>query len=99
MAAADWARVKSKAQASVKDIADELIKLYAERQATTGYGFSKDSSYQNEFEAMFPYDETRDQLRAIEEIKKDMEKATSDGSLALRRCWLWEDRSCHSCSL
>ncbi|MZQ83444.1 transcription-repair coupling factor [Paenibacillus sp. 5J-6] len=71
---ADWARVKSKARASVKDIADELIKLYAERQATTGYGFSKDSSYQNEFEAMFPYDETRDQLRAIEEIKNDMEK-------------------------
>jgi len=72
---ADWARVKSKARASVKDIADELIKLYAERQAATGYGFSKDSSYQNEFEAMFPYDETRDQLRAIEEIKNDMEKA------------------------
>ena len=72
---ADWARVKSKARASVKDIADELIKLYAERQAATGYGFSKDSSYQNEFEAMFPYDETRDQLRAIEEIKVDMEKA------------------------
>ncbi|GFZ99690.1 transcription-repair-coupling factor [Paenibacillus marchantiophytorum] len=72
---ADWARVKSKARASVKDIADELIKLYAERQATTGYGFSKDSSYQNEFEAMFPYDETRDQLRAIEEIKVDMEKS------------------------
>ncbi|WNR44770.1 transcription-repair coupling factor [Paenibacillus roseipurpureus] len=71
---ADWARVKSKARASVKDIADELIKLYAERQAAKGYGFGKDSSYQNEFEAMFPYDETRDQLRAIEEIKKDMEK-------------------------
>ena len=39
-----------------------------------GYGFSKDTPYQNEFEAMFPYDETRDQIRAIEEIKKDMEK-------------------------
>ncbi|RTE08072.1 transcription-repair coupling factor [Paenibacillus whitsoniae] len=72
---ADWARVKSKARSAVKDIADDLIKLYAERQAATGYGFGKDSSYQQEFEAMFPYDETRDQLRAIEEIKKDMEKA------------------------
>ncbi|MGG1514636.1 transcription-repair coupling factor [Paenibacillus oryzisoli] len=72
---ADWARVKNKARSAVKDIADDLIKLYAERQAATGYGFGKDSSYQNEFEAMFPYDETRDQLRAIEEIKKDMEKA------------------------
>ncbi|UJF33119.1 transcription-repair coupling factor [Paenibacillus hexagrammi] len=72
---ADWARVKNKVRASVKDIADDLIKLYAERQATPGYGFSADSAYQNEFEAMFPYDETRDQLRAIEEIKKDMEKS------------------------
>lgn len=70
---ADWNRVKSKAQSSVKDIADELIKLYALRQSTTGYGFSKDSAYQNEFESLFPYDETHDQLRAIEEIKKDME--------------------------
>ncbi|MCD1261888.1 transcription-repair coupling factor [Paenibacillus athensensis] len=72
---AEWARVKSKVRSSVKDIADDLIKLYAERQATSGYGFSADSAYQNEFEAMFPYDETPDQLRAIEEIKKDMEKS------------------------
>jgi transcription-repair coupling factor (superfamily II helicase) len=72
---AEWARVKSKVRSSVKDIADELIKLYADRQATTGYGFSKDSAYQNEFEGMFPYDETPDQLRAIDEIKEDMEKS------------------------
>jgi transcription-repair coupling factor (superfamily II helicase) len=71
---ADWARVKSKVRSSVKDIADDLIKLYADRQATTGYGFSSDSTYQNEFEGMFPYDETPDQLRAIIEIKEDMEK-------------------------
>jgi transcription-repair coupling factor (superfamily II helicase) len=69
----EWTRAKSKAHSSVQDIADDLIKLYAERQATTGFGFSKDTPYQQEFEAMFPYDETRDQLRAIEEIKKDME--------------------------
>ncbi|NBD28092.1 transcription-repair coupling factor [Paenibacillus glycinis] len=69
----EWTRVKSKAQSSVKDIADELIKLYAERQATTGFGFGQDTSYQQEFEAMFPYDETVDQLRAIAEIKKDMQ--------------------------
>ncbi|MCR8645865.1 transcription-repair coupling factor [Paenibacillus sp. N1-5-1-14] len=71
---ADWNRVKSKARASVKDIADDLIKLYAQRQATVGYGFSKDTPYQNEFESMFPYDETNDQLRTIEEIKGDMEQ-------------------------
>ncbi|SDX84988.1 transcription-repair coupling factor [Paenibacillus sp. CF384] len=71
----EWTRVKSKAQSSVKDIADELIKLYADRQATTGFAFGADTSYQQDFEAMFPYDETVDQLRAIKEIKKDMQTA------------------------
>ncbi|MDF2960566.1 MAG: Mfd [Paenibacillus sp.] len=71
----DWNRVKSKARASVQDIADDLIKLYAERQATKGYGFNPDSTYQQEFEGMFPYEETTDQLRAISEIKQDMEKS------------------------
>lgn len=71
----EWTRVKSKAQSSVKDIADELIKLYADRQATTGFAFGTDTSYQQDFEAMFPYDETVDQLRAISEIKKDMQTA------------------------
>lgn len=69
---ADWNRVKSKVRSSVQDIADDLIKLYAERQATPGYGFGEDTPYQQEFEAMFPYDETTDQLRAIHEIKEDM---------------------------
>lgn len=71
----EWTKAKSKARASVQDIADDLIKLYAQRQSTPGFAFSKDTSYQQEFEAMFPYDETRDQLRAIEEIKRDMEKS------------------------
>ncbi|WP_018753527.1 transcription-repair coupling factor [Paenibacillus sanguinis] len=71
----EWTRVKNKVRSSVQDIADDLIKLYAERQAAPGYGFEKDSPEQHEFEAMFPYDETPDQLRAIEEIKKDMEKS------------------------
>ncbi|MEI7027675.1 transcription-repair coupling factor [Paenibacillus sp. y28] len=70
----EWNRVKSKVRTSVQDIADDLIKLYAERQSATGFGFGKDTPYQQEFEGMFPYDETVDQLRAIEEIKKDMEK-------------------------
>lgn len=71
----EWTRVKNKVRSSVQDIADDLIKLYAERQAAPGYGFEKDSPEQHEFEGMFPYDETPDQLRAIEEIKKDMEKS------------------------
>lgn len=69
----EWTRVKNKVRSSVQDIADDLIKLYADRQSSPGYGFEKDTPEQQEFEGMFPYDETRDQIRAIEEIKKDME--------------------------
>ncbi len=70
----DWKRVKKRVESSVKDIADELIKLYAEREATKGYAFSPDSDMQREFELSFPYQETDDQLRSIVEIKRDMEK-------------------------
>jgi len=70
----EWNRVKSKVRSSVKDIADDLIKLYAARQATPGYSFGEDTPYQQEFEAMFPYEETPDQLRTIQEIKADMQK-------------------------
>ncbi|RKJ04662.1 DEAD/DEAH box helicase, partial [Butyricicoccus sp. 1XD8-22] len=70
----DWKRVKKRVESSVKDIADELIKLYAEREATKGYAFSPDSDMQREFELSFPYQETDDQLRSIVEIKRDMER-------------------------
>ncbi|WP_134702205.1 transcription-repair coupling factor [Ammoniphilus sp. YIM 78166] len=71
----EWKKVTSKVRASIQDIAADLIKLYAKREASQGYAFSKDTPEMREFEAMFPYDETTDQLRAIEEIKKDMEKS------------------------
>lgn len=71
----DWTRVKNKVRSSVQDIADDLIKLYAARQSSPGYAFDKDTAEQQEFEDLFPYDETRDQERAIEEIKKDMEQS------------------------
>ena len=70
----DWKRVKQKVESSVKDIADDLIKLYAEREAAKGYAFSPDSDTQREFETSFPYQETDDQLRSITEIKHDMER-------------------------
>lgn len=70
----DWKRVKSKVQSSVQDIADDLIKLYAEREASKGYAFSPDGDMQRDFEGSFPYNETDDQLRSIVEIKKDMER-------------------------
>jgi transcription-repair coupling factor (superfamily II helicase) len=69
----EWAKAKSRARSSVKDIADDLIKLYAERQARQGYAFSHDTPEQHEFESMFQYDETPDQLKSIREIKEDME--------------------------
>ncbi|WP_445492790.1 transcription-repair coupling factor [Niallia sp. 03133] len=70
----DWKRVKKKVESSVQDIADDLIKLYAEREASVGYGFSPDGEMQKEFELTFAYQETDDQLRSIQEIKKDMER-------------------------
>ncbi|WP_026908538.1 transcription-repair coupling factor [Paucisalibacillus globulus] len=69
----EWTKVKRKVQSSVEDIADDLIKLYAERQAQKGFAYSQDGELQREFDASFPYQETEDQLRCIEEIKQDME--------------------------
>ncbi|MFJ7828464.1 transcription-repair coupling factor [Psychrobacillus sp. NPDC096623] len=71
---ADWKKTKTKVSAAVQDIADELIKLYAKREAEVGYAFEPDSDMQQSFEAAFPYEETEDQLRTILEVKKDMEK-------------------------
>ncbi|WP_080871812.1 transcription-repair coupling factor [Oceanobacillus timonensis] len=70
----EWTKVKRKVQRSVEDIADDLIKLYSEREARQGYAFSPDSELQRDFEASFAYQETEDQLRCIAEIKEDMEK-------------------------
>ncbi|MBM7663426.1 transcription-repair coupling factor (superfamily II helicase) [Bacillus mesophilus] len=70
----EWKKVKSKVESSVQDIAEDLIKLYAEREASRGYAFTKDGAEQQEFETSFPYQETDDQLRSIEEIKQDMER-------------------------
>ena len=72
----DWARAKTKARAAAKDLAKGLIALYAERQRRPGFAFSPDSPWQKEFEDAFDYEETDDQLRAIAEIKADMERRT-----------------------
>ena len=70
----DWQKARSKAKASAKDLAKGLVQLYAERQRRPGHAFSPDSPWQLEFEESFEYEETDDQLRCIEEIKKDMER-------------------------
>lgn len=74
MGGADWAKTKQRAQKAVKEIAAELVRLYAARQATTGYAFSPDTPWQRELEDAFPYVETPDQLVTIDEVKADMEK-------------------------
>lgn len=70
----EWARVKKRVKESVQQMAEGLIKLYAEREAMPGYAYPKDTPWQKEFEDAFPYEETADQLRAIAEVKADMEK-------------------------
>ena len=69
----DWAKAKTKAKAAAKDLAAGLIKLYAERARQKGFAFPRDDAWQAEFEQSFPYEETDDQLKCIEEIKADME--------------------------
>ncbi|HEX5564277.1 MAG TPA: transcription-repair coupling factor, partial [Sporosarcina sp.] len=70
----EWKKTKTKVSAAVKDIADDLIKLYAKREAEKGFAFSPDDDMQRAFENAFPYDETEDQLKSIEEVKIDMER-------------------------
>ena len=72
----DWQKTKSRAKKAVEDMADELIALYSKRRELKGYAFGPDTTWQQEFEADFPYVETDDQLRCIEEIKGDMESNT-----------------------
>ncbi len=70
----DWAKAKGRARKAVREIAAELIRLYAARMSAPGFAFSSDTPWQRELEDAFPYVETPDQLAAIEEVKADMEK-------------------------
>ncbi len=72
----DWARRKGRARKAVRQIAAELIKLYAARQATKGHAFGPDSPWQRELEDAFPFTETPDQLSTVDEVKHDMELQT-----------------------
>ena len=69
----DWIKTKEKVKKNLRAVAKELIELYAKREKAKGYAFSKDTPWQSQFENSFPYQETDDQLRCIEEVKKDME--------------------------
>ncbi len=75
LGSSDWDKRKARHKKKIKDIARELIKLYAKRKLQEGFAFDKDSTWQKEFEASFIYDDTIDQKRATEEIKEDMESS------------------------
>ena len=69
----EWTATKNRVRAAVDVVADDLVKLYAIRQQKSGYEFGKDTVWQQEFEELFPYEETPDQLAAVADIKRDME--------------------------
>jgi transcription-repair coupling factor (superfamily II helicase) len=69
----DWSRARGRARKVVQDVAEELLKIYSEREARPGIAFAPDSAWQQELESSFPYEETADQLAALAEIKADME--------------------------
>lgn len=69
----EWAKAKKKVKESLKELAGELLKIYARRQEARGFAFSLDTVWQNQFEEQFPYEETDSQLKCIAEIKQDME--------------------------
>ncbi len=69
----EWSKAKARVKSNLQEIAKDLIELYARREKAQGFMFSKDTEWQKEFEDKFPYTETDDQLRSIEEMKKDME--------------------------
>ena len=71
----EWTRVKSKVKEATDEVAKELVELYALRQQSSGFAYAKDTVWQREFEELFPFEETEDQLAAIEATKRDMESA------------------------
>ena len=71
----EWTNTKDKVKKNLREVAKDLIELYAKRQKMKGYAYSKDTEWQRQFEGEFPYQETDDQLRCIEEVKKDMENS------------------------
>lgn len=69
----EWSKAKAKVKKEIEDMTKDLVELYAKREKVKGYKFSKDTLWQSEFETLFPYQETDDQIKSIEETKKDME--------------------------
>jgi transcription-repair coupling factor (superfamily II helicase) len=73
LGSSDWVRAKTRVRRAVRDMAGELVRLYSVRLSAPGHAFGSDSPWQSELEEAFPFEETRDQLGAVEEVKRDME--------------------------
>ena len=87
----EWGKTRAKVHKAVRELATDLIRLYAARESKTGFAYSPDTVWQREFEEMFPYEETADQLAAIEATKKDMESTKIMDRLICRRRGLRKD--------
>ena len=83
----EWKKTTKRVKGQVRETAKELVELYAVRQAKEGYVYDKDTVWQREFEEMFPYEETQDQLNAIEDVKRDMESTKIMDRLI---CGMWD---------
>lgn len=95
---ADWAKARTRAKAAAKQLAEGLLKLYAERAKLKGFAFPADDAWQQEFEESFPYDETDDQLRCVAEIKADMESDRPMDRLLCGDVGFRQNRGCAACS-
>jgi transcription-repair coupling factor (superfamily II helicase) len=104
----EWDHVKTRAQAAAAEVARELLDLYARRQLAEGYAFKTDTAWQSELEGGFPFEETEDQKKAIEEVKRDMEglarwtglcwgtwaTARDTSTLTITKDTSWNSRTC-----
>ena len=94
----EWTKTKGKVRGAVRQIAQDLVKLYAEREEQNGYMYGSDTVWQREFEELFPFEETEDQVLAIDATKRDMESHKIMESADLRGCRLRKDGDCDPCS-
>ena len=94
-----WEKAKTRVKKAMRDMAEELLKLYAQRKAVPGHAFPPDTHWQEEFEGAFPYEPTPDQASAIADVKRDMEATTPMDRLLCGDVGLRQDRSGDACRL
>lgn len=95
----EWFNTKRRVKSNLQEVARNLIELYAKRQKVKGFAFEQDTPWQTQFEDSFPYIETDDQLRCIEEVKKDMEKDKPMDRLLCGDVRIWQNRSSNKSSI